>query len=298
MQASSRGQPSFLGGKGVILSHPSQDSSRPPKSDHIASHTASAKCRAVGCPPRRSSQRSKPSGIFPGARAGGTHILTARVPTGGRGRGRPSHKLGAYRVWRRGHPPTALDSRWLSMRCAFRALVTHKSTHQSGAVAVGMLSSPAHRTPDQEQVKMPLPPGLSPVDAGRLGLWLLGKRNHHAALKRTVHNRREYKPGLVGLWCGIAAPWRAQEYPGPYRLLAHVCGVSLSTAETWCARPSDLPARRALAMADYIEAFDGPAVAQALREYAAQCVPVGKHPRGAGKSSRVKRTGRDGAGEG
>src|SRR6516162_4339623 len=29
-----------------------------------------------------------------------------------------------------------------------------------------------------EAKNMPLPPGLSPVEAGRIGLWLLGQRNH------------------------------------------------------------------------------------------------------------------------
>jgi hypothetical protein len=100
---------------------------------------------------------------------------------------------------------------------------------------------------------MPLPIGLSPVDAGRLGLWLLGKRNHRAAARRRVHPSRAYPDTLVGRWCSICAPWKAQEYPGPRRLLAALCGVSPLYARRWIGGKVPLPAQNALRLADYLE---------------------------------------------
>src|SRR5262245_42930550 len=133
---------------------------------------------------------------------------------------------------------------------------------------------------------MPLPDGLSPVDAARLGLWLLGKRDHRAAIRRRVHPTRVYKDGPLGRWASIAAPWRAQESPGPYRLIAGICDVSDRTAKRWMACPHELPSSHARQLADYIRRFDGLAVARELEAYAAT--------RDAAKQvrTRVARTGR------
>ena len=43
----------------------------------------------------------------------------------------------------------------------------------------------------EEVLSLPLPQGLSPVEAGRIGLWLLGKRNHRAAARRRASPSRE-----------------------------------------------------------------------------------------------------------
>jgi hypothetical protein len=119
-----------------------------------------------------------------------------------------------------------------------------------------------------------LPHGLTPVDAGRLGLWLLGQRNHRRAVKR---RERRYRTrvypigGLVARWARICAPWYAYEYPGAEILLMRVCGISEATAEDLLARSDAsgrLSVRNARKLADYVERFDGPAVARELRAYA------------------------------
>jgi hypothetical protein len=135
---------------------------------------------------------------------------------------------------------------------------------------------------------MPLPNGLSPIDAGRLGLWLLGKRNHRAAARRRVHPTRVYKDAPLGHWASVVAPWRAQEYPGPYRLIAALCGVSDRTAKRWMACPDELPASHARRLADYIRRFDGPAVARELEVYAAARDAAIK-----ARGRRARRAGRD-----
>jgi hypothetical protein len=100
-------------------------------------------------------------------------------------------------------------------------------------------------------------------------LWLLGMRNHRAAARRRVHPTRVYKDGPLGHWASIAAPWRAQESPGPYRLIAALCGVSDRTAKRWMACPDELPSSHARRLAEYVRKFDGPAVARELETYAA-----------------------------
>src|SRR5271166_2945602 len=119
---------------------------------------------------------------------------------------------------------------------------------------------------------MGLPPGLTPVEAGRMGLWLLGRRNHHAAIKR--RRRRYQQRGYVGdtlisRWSRIAAPWRWNGYPGAELLLVEVCGVAEGTAHNWLQRRVErISAQHARELADYIEPYDGPAVARELRAYA------------------------------
>jgi hypothetical protein len=116
---------------------------------------------------------------------------------------------------------------------------------------------------------MPLPPGLSPVDAGRLGLWLLGQRNHRAAVKRRrPYRHRVYLSPPAARWARVAACWSVGSYPGAEVLISQLCDVSESTAKHWLRSHRDLPAHHARTLADYVEGFDGPAVARMLREYA------------------------------
>jgi hypothetical protein len=51
-------------------------------------------------------------------------------------------------------------------------------------------------------------------------------------------------------------------------LISQLCGVSEVTAEGWLRRTKPLPSRHARVLADYVERFDGPAVARELRAYA------------------------------
>jgi hypothetical protein len=102
--------------------------------------------------------------------------------------------------------------------------------------------------------RMPqLPAGLDPVQAGRFGLWLLGKRSHARALRRTFSGTRVPSTRITGRLLGILLPWTIHEYPGNLQALAEMCGVARSTASDWlyCARP--LPRKHAARLADICE---------------------------------------------
>ncbi len=75
-----------------------------------------------------------------------------------------------------------------------------------------------------------LPPGLTPIQAGRFGLWLLGKRSHARAMKRTCSVSREPSRSAVGQFGDLTVPWTVHEYPGLYRFIADLLQVSRSTA--------------------------------------------------------------------
>jgi hypothetical protein len=103
-----------------------------------------------------------------------------------------------------------------------------------------------------------LPAGLTPVQAGRLGLWLLGRRQHRAALRRRAIPKRAYKPTPLGSVCNIFVPWSVHEYPGASLWLAQVLGIRRSTADRYLRMPR-IPASHARRMA------------RLLRDRAAQC---------------------------
>jgi hypothetical protein len=113
---------------------------------------------------------------------------------------------------------------------------------------------------------LPLPQGLSPVEAGRIGLWLLGKRNHRAAARRRAMPSRAYGRSLADRFRGLITPWRVYEYPGTLRLMAELCGVRVDTARNWCKREYRLPPHQARRMARYLRthAAEGLALADAL----------------------------------
>ena len=94
-----------------------------------------------------------------------------------------------------------------------------------------------------------LPPGLSPVTAGRLGLWLLGKRQHNRALKRTVFPKGAIGYGLVNHMVNLLSAWTVEEYPGYRRLLAEWAGVAIKTSDRWLYGCDRLPRRHALRFA-------------------------------------------------
>jgi hypothetical protein len=137
---------------------------------------------------------------------------------------------------------------------------------------------------------MPLPPGLTPVEAGRIGLWLLGQRKRRAGLHRRKRNpQRAFNLSLLGRFGLIACPWRIVDYPSAEMLIAQLTGLSMSTVDVMLRlRRPDMAARHARTLADYIERFDGVGLARELREYAdARDARIGK------RAPRVRRTGRD-----
>jgi hypothetical protein len=139
---------------------------------------------------------------------------------------------------------------------------------------------------------MPLPPGLSPVEAGRFGLWLLGQRKQRAAQKRRASKGwRVYSRYELGRFCAMAAPWRVAEYQSGETLVARLCGVAEQSVVSWMYTPDRLPAKHARTLAAYIRQFDGPALARELEAYAdARDARIGA------RKPRVRRTGRDGDG--
>ena len=125
-----------------------------------------------------------------------------------------------------------------------------------------------------------LPPGLSPVTAGRFGLWLLGKRAHRKALRRRSHVDRAYRVTLPSKFIRLLAPWRIEEYPGWARLLSDTCGVARGTAKNWMGSDARLPRKHALTLAAICEsrAAEFLALAEELRAHAA-AVPEVRPPR-------------------
>ena len=125
-----------------------------------------------------------------------------------------------------------------------------------------------------------LPPGLDPVTAGRLGLWLLGQRSHRKALKRTVFVKRVRPASLQERFVRLLAPWRIEEYPGCERILPALCGVAHSTARAWLWSDKRFPKKHALTLASICEsrAAEFLALAEELRAHAA-AAPEVRSPR-------------------
>lgn len=120
--------------------------------------------------------------------------------------------------------------------------------------------------------RTPLPPGLDPVEAGRFGLWLLSKRQHHRALRRRAIPRPRVRAWtLARAVMTHLAPWHVWEYPGERRLLSGLLGIAESYANNLLKPSFVLPAQHALALAEYLEghASAASALAHELREHAA-----------------------------
>jgi len=119
---------------------------------------------------------------------------------------------------------------------------------------------------------MSLPPGLDPVSAGRLGLWLLSRRSHRAAQRRIAFPARAWRGELIHRWCALIVPWKVFEYPGCERMLATLLGISHASAHQYL-KPSwgnRLPCKHAITLAQYLEsrASQCDALAHELRAYA------------------------------
>ena len=117
-----------------------------------------------------------------------------------------------------------------------------------------------------------MPSGLSVVDAGRIGLWLLSRRSHRAKQRRVAFPDRVWPQTLVLRWVRMIAPWRVYEYPGAAVVISSLCGIAPSYA--WnLLKPSwanKLPPQHARKLAEYLEghASECEALAHELRSYA------------------------------
>lgn len=138
---------------------------------------------------------------------------------------------------------------------------------------------------------MALPPGLTPVEAGRIGLWLLGKRKQRQAqaARESAFFLRAFGPSFAGRFCAIVTPWKMGSYMRGEFLLARLCAVSERRAEAWLSTRLMLPARHARTMADYVERFDGVGLARELRAYADERdAKIGSRATRAAKQTRDK----------
>lgn len=127
-----------------------------------------------------------------------------------------------------------------------------------------------------------LPTGLDPVTAGRFGLWLLGKRSHARAQRRSVSASRVPGCGIAHRFVALIAPWSVHEYPGRDRILPALCEVSIETARDWLYRDRMLPPKHARRMAEIARqrAVEFEDVAKALDQHAAEREAINAKPRG------------------
>src|SRR6202022_4813473 len=77
--------------------------------------------------------------------------------------------------------------------------VVHR--HSSGCASRLRCQFESSAPPLLATLSNPPPPGLDPVTAGRFGLWLLGKRNHFRAMRRSVSASRVSGCGLAASLC-------------------------------------------------------------------------------------------------
>jgi hypothetical protein len=117
-----------------------------------------------------------------------------------------------------------------------------------------------------------LPQGLSPVQAGRLGLWLLGRRSHKAASLRIAFPQREplRQSRLIARFKRLMTPWKVYEYPGADRFVAALLGISESYAHALSKPSTHVAAKHATRLAHYLQnhASQCDALAAELRAYA------------------------------
>jgi hypothetical protein len=140
---------------------------------------------------------------------------------------------------------------------------------------------------------MPLPPGVSPIDAGRAMMWLWGKRNQHAASKRRVSGTSVYGVKLASRVVALILPWRVEEYPGGIRWLAGVCGVRERVPEPWLyGKSGQLPPKHAATLAAICRTRAEQFAALA-DELEARAVEKPRSSRGEAKARRERRLLRD-----
>lgn len=139
-----------------------------------------------------------------------------------------------------------------------------------------------------------LPTGVSPQQAGRAWawVWLQGKRNHEAAKRRRALPETEYGSSITEIVVKLFAPWKIEEYPGPSRYIAAVCGVAWSTARGWFyGKPLPLKhARRLLSMVE-LRTAEGLELAEKLRTYIAETEASRKPAGFAARRGRGGKTG-------
>ena len=135
----------------------------------------------------------------------------------------------------------------------------------------------------KREMTRPLPSNVDPIQAARLGLWLLGRRQQTAALLR----RKNPVPKYVGVHtkaipalASLILPWHYREYPGAALWLTTFCGVSKSTAKRWL-RGGAVSDKQRLRLLLYLE--------QHIAEAQAVCVLMREKPRPAKRRGVTRR---------
>jgi hypothetical protein len=112
------------------------------------------------------------------------------------------------------------------------------------------------------------------IAAGRLGLWLLGRRQHAAAQKRRAFPTRVRNgtSTLAARFAQLICPWRTYEYAGSRVILGAILGVNPQYAKNLmqAGYRSRLPPKHAQRLAGFLElhASKCDALARELRAYA------------------------------
>jgi hypothetical protein len=92
-----------------------------------------------------------------------------------------------------------------------------------------------------------LPAGLTPVQVGRMGLWLLGKRNQARARRRTYEVTRALEGHTLNRrWVRLVCRWSIAEYPGWIRAFASALGLEPRTAKAYLMQRNRLPVKHAV----------------------------------------------------
>lgn len=119
---------------------------------------------------------------------------------------------------------------------------------------------------------MTIPANVSPIDAGRLGLWLLSQRSHKAKLRRVAFPQRDWPQTLVMRFVRLICQWHVYEYAGSKIILGAICGIGPDYARNLMKRSSRLPPKHARMLAAYLSnhASQCEALAAEMRDYASQ----------------------------
>ena len=83
-------------------------------------------------------------------------------------------------------------------------------------------------------------------------MWMLGRRSHHRRLRREVGKKRAVRVTLFGRAVEAWLPWKARDYPGEYRFLSKMLGVSEGYARNLL-HGARLPAHHAERVATLLE---------------------------------------------
>lgn len=100
----------------------------------------------------------------------------------------------------------------------------------------------------------PIPERMTLKQASAIAKWLLGRRSHFAASRRSASVPLRSARSLADKVGMAIWPWWVHRYPGAARGLAEVLGVQLRTAERLIGGHDELSLKHLRRLADFLEA--------------------------------------------